>query len=261
MIISCPQCNTRYRLDDHLLKAQENKVRCSRCRHVFLARPGKDSEQPAVFESDIEGGEGSESRSRPAGAKPAARGPRTSGRKTILLLCLLLLLLLTAGGYLYFPQLKAFLPFLGGTSQTTSLSQKQGDSLNDLSQITFTDVRQYMVDNEKIGKLLIIEGKAVNESQVPVEMVKVQSAIFDGQGQVLESKTFHCGNTLSLFQLQVLNQQEMESALTSKVGVLTNNSNLRPGQEVSFMTVFFNPPETMAEFSLKVVQATPVGQD
>ena len=261
MIISCPQCKTRYRLDDHLLKDQGNKVRCSRCRHVFLARPGEGSEAPSVLESDIEAGESAASPDRSSGTKSTARDPRRSGRKMLLLLCLLLLLLLLAGGYVYYPQLKASLPFLGGTSLPTSLSQKQDDALSDLSQITFTDVRQYMVDNEKIGKLLIIEGKAVNESRVPVEMVQIHSSIFNGQGEVLKSRTFYCGNTLSLFQLQVLNQQEMESALASKVGVLTNNSNLRPGQEVSFMTVFFNPPETMAEFSLKVVQATPVNQD
>ncbi|HEY5512260.1 MAG TPA: DUF3426 domain-containing protein [Geomonas sp.] len=37
MILQCDQCNTRFRLDDAKLKPGGVKVRCSKCRHVFLA--------------------------------------------------------------------------------------------------------------------------------------------------------------------------------------------------------------------------------
>jgi hypothetical protein len=79
--------------------------------------------------------------------------------------------------------------------------------------------------------------------------------VYDEQGQALREKEFLCGNTVSLFQLQVLSQGELESALNSKVGVLTNNSNLGPGQEVEFMTVFPKPDKGLSEFSLKVIKA------
>ena len=43
MILQCDQCNTRFRLDDAKLKPGGVKVRCSKCRHVFLA--GADFKQ------------------------------------------------------------------------------------------------------------------------------------------------------------------------------------------------------------------------
>jgi len=37
MILQCEQCHTRFRLDDSKLKPGGVKVRCSKCRHVFIA--------------------------------------------------------------------------------------------------------------------------------------------------------------------------------------------------------------------------------
>lgn len=37
MILQCDQCNTKFRLDDSKLKPGGVKVRCSKCRHVFIA--------------------------------------------------------------------------------------------------------------------------------------------------------------------------------------------------------------------------------
>lgn len=259
MIITCPQCKTRYRLADDLLTDQESKVRCSRCQHVFHAFPAELSpvsqeDSATVFQEPRQ-----ESDSPAQDPETAPPETKTRSRKSLLLLILLLLLLMAVGVYLSAPQLKTLLPFWGQSSSPTSLAQRtQSSSFENLEQITFSDVRQYMVDNEKIGKLLIIEGTAVNESQVAVEMIKIQSEIYDEQGQTLQRQSFYCGNTLSSFQLQVLDQKEMSSALKSKVGILTHNSNLSPGQEVPFMSVFFNPPEAMAEFSLKVIQAKAV---
>ncbi|MCF8061643.1 MAG: zinc-ribbon domain-containing protein [Deltaproteobacteria bacterium] len=45
MIVACEQCQSRFRLDDSLLKDEGSKVRCSRCGHVFLVRPSR-AEQP-----------------------------------------------------------------------------------------------------------------------------------------------------------------------------------------------------------------------
>jgi len=39
MIVRCEGCSTKYNLDESVLKEEGSKVRCSRCRHVFLAYP------------------------------------------------------------------------------------------------------------------------------------------------------------------------------------------------------------------------------
>ena len=49
MIVTCNRCSTKYNLDESLLKEGGSKVRCSRCRHVFVAYP---SEEPSKLEFD-----------------------------------------------------------------------------------------------------------------------------------------------------------------------------------------------------------------
>ena len=76
MIIECENCASRFNLDDSLLKIGGSKVRCSICRHVFIAYPPEEVpvKEPATgqfLEEDLEetfsldsgpdlGGEGTE---------------------------------------------------------------------------------------------------------------------------------------------------------------------------------------------------------
>lgn len=121
--------------------------------------------------------------------------------------------------------------------------------------IMLQNVRQYYVSNEKAGQLFVIEGKAVNNFKSPKEMIKLEATLFDEKGGSLASQEDLAGNTVSLFQLQVMTRDELKNALASQVGVLTNNTNIAPGGEAPFMVVFFDPPETVKEFGVKVVDA------
>jgi len=121
--------------------------------------------------------------------------------------------------------------------------------------IVLQNVRQYFVTNDKAGQLCVIEGKAVNKFKTPKEMIKLKANLFDDKGAVIAEQTALCGNTVSLFQLQVMTKAELETALSSQVGVLTNNTNIQPDGETPFMFVFFSVPENLAEFVVKVVDA------
>ena len=121
--------------------------------------------------------------------------------------------------------------------------------------IMLQNVRQYYVSNEKAGQLFVIEGKAVNNFKTPKEMIKLQATLFDDKGASLASQDALAGNTVSLFQLQVMTRDELKAALSSQVGVLTNNTNIQTGGETPFMVVFFDPPEAVKEFGVKVVDA------
>ncbi len=69
MIITCNECNTRFNVDESLLKETGLKVRCSKCKNVFLAHPsslyeeqGKAGEvetesEAAITDEEIELGE------------------------------------------------------------------------------------------------------------------------------------------------------------------------------------------------------------
>lgn len=43
MKLTCPACTTRYLVDPRAIGAAGRKVRCARCKHVWLARPPEDA--------------------------------------------------------------------------------------------------------------------------------------------------------------------------------------------------------------------------
>lgn len=123
--------------------------------------------------------------------------------------------------------------------------------------ISLTNVRQFAVlENEKAGKMLVVEGRAVNNFPTPKEMIRVRVSLQDAQGQTLESQIVTCGNTLSLFQLQIMGKTEIEASLSSELGILSSNVGLKQGQGVPFNAVFFEPPATVAKYNVEVVSAT-----
>jgi len=57
MIITCKACNASFNLDESLLKPEGSKVRCSKCKEIFMAYPPvppKEAEKPDDIISDLE---------------------------------------------------------------------------------------------------------------------------------------------------------------------------------------------------------------
>lgn len=50
MVISCPECSTRFRVDENKIPAQGAKIRCARCKHVFAVTP--PAPEPAVLNEE-----------------------------------------------------------------------------------------------------------------------------------------------------------------------------------------------------------------
>ncbi|QGY39866.1 DUF3426 domain-containing protein [Pseudodesulfovibrio cashew] len=200
------------------------------------------------------------------GLDETAEEPK-SNRKQLGCLVILLVVLLGLGAAIYFrawtllgvdlgtyfqnvPYIgKLFMEETGGDGETAP-----GESPADrVRKIELRNVKQYYVANEKTGNLFVVEGKAVNKFTTPKERIKVEVVLYDGTGNVLTSKSFLCGNVLSQFQLQVQTRKEIEEGLASEVGILSNNTFLRPGASTPFMAVFFEPPAGVKEFLVKVV--------
>lgn len=47
MIVTCKKCDTRYKMDDASFVKPKIKVRCAKCRHVFVASKPQSAEQPS----------------------------------------------------------------------------------------------------------------------------------------------------------------------------------------------------------------------
>jgi predicted Zn finger-like uncharacterized protein len=332
MIVTCPNCTTKFRLPDDKVGPDGVKLRCGKCKHIFHIDPlsppppsdlrdfdypddsGVPTERPGAYAEP-------EPREAPSGAAPppadqtsdqdagklfeseayeddegtgktqtdfnlddisdiditgkkgkGASSKDVKRRSLIVALCLFGLVVVTLAAVFFFdlwpgakdgqpptpPSAEQAKPGDTATQEEKPAGEKAAEKPDESSKvkdIVLQNVRQYYVTNEKAGQLFVIEGKAVNNFKSQKEMIKLEAALFDEKGAVLISQDILGGNTVSLFQLQVMTKPELESALSSQVGVLTNNTNLAPGAETPFMIVFFDPPEAVKEFGVKVVDA------
>ena len=233
MEIVCSNCNSKFNLPDTAVRPGA-KLRCSVCKTVF-ALPDKTPE---------DGAEGAHGQPPPHEPLRMAKPVRS---KKILLLCLLGLVILGGGGGGLWWYLQGNAGDIPATlSSSIPLAQK-------VEKLTMRNVRQYYVTNEKIGPISVIEGKVINGFPAPKELIEVEAALYGQDKSPLVSKKQFAGTSLSLFQLQVLGEKELEAFINNKLDVLANNTNIPPGGEVPFMVLFYNPPPTVTEFGVKIV--------
>ena len=235
MEIVCPNCGSKFNLPDAAIRPGA-KLRCSVCKHVFHLsdKPQKDSVDDA--------------RGRHAPHEPLPMAKPARSRKKIVLFCLLALIILggAAGGGLWW-HMKGKAGMIPAASPSAiPLAQK-------VEKLTMRNVRQYYVVNEKIGPISVIEGRVVNGFPTTKELIEVEAALYGQDKSPLVSKRQFAGTSLSLFQLQVLGENELETFINNKLEVLANNTSIPPGGEVSFMVLFYNPPPTVMEFGVKIV--------
>jgi predicted Zn finger-like uncharacterized protein len=260
MLIDCPSCGTRYRISGDNLRPDGSKLKCTRCGHIFVgsvydamvedvASEGAQEESSERTASDFEG----------IGEEETGRAEKGKPRRRIRLLLLFLFLLLLAAaafGYIRYTGMTIQLSFLQQTSPRaeTELDQR-AESEEVVQDISLRNVSQYMVRNKHIGSILVIEGKAVNESGGPKEGIELKATVFDEQGEKLRDKEFVCGKSVSLAQLQSYTQKELESEFSSHLSRMSAAQQVETGEALPFMAVFYSPPQKMAEFSLEVLRA------
>ncbi len=226
MEIKCPNCGSRFNLPDQLAKPGV-KLRCSVCKTVFTYEP----EVPLAEQG------------------PLLEMPIKKKLPLVKLALILVLVLACAGGGWYYYSLKS-----------AAMQPNEQEIAKQIKLLTMRNVRQYYVDNEKVGKVFVIEGRVINEFPQPKELITVEGQIYDKDMKTLAVKKQLGGVQLSLFQLQVLSEKEMESFLNNKVEILTNNTNVPRGGEVPFMVLFYAPPKGVAEFGVKIVDARDVAE-
>lgn len=203
--------------------------------------------------------------------KPAKEKGETSKTKKIILAASLgfALLLGISGAAAYFFEFWPFAkpgpavqtPASGTGEQASSVmenaqgtpaqpAKEQGPDYS--AQLQFESFTNHVVENEKLGKVLVIEGKLVNRSPVAVGEIAIEVTLLDAKEAALETKVFMAGPKASFFDLRTMDKEALDSRLNSKQEILLNNSNVKPGEEVPFMVAFQGFPPTVANYSLKL---------
>lgn len=124
-----------------------------------------------------------------------------------------------------------------------------------IKNISLMGLKQYYVDNERMGPLVVIEGRARNDFEVPKSFITVEAQLYDTEGKVVAAQQQFCGVQLAPVQLSMLSKDDMVKALTNKFEIYATNVNVKPGGESPFMIVFMFPPTNIAKFAVRVVDA------
>ncbi|WP_243363553.1 DUF3426 domain-containing protein [Fundidesulfovibrio terrae] len=283
MKVECPSCQTKYNLPDDKIGPEGATVRCSLCKHVFHvdapesedfpgfgdtgAAPawpveGDEEQAPGDFAGHLE----SERKKDPFDHGAVSVSEFTSidfgqpeqpkaGRshKTMILGAVLgLVILLGIGGTAaYFFELWPFAK-KPATSAMENAPTPPAPATDYSAQLPFESYTNYFVENDKVGKLFVIEGKLVNRSPVVLGQISIEATLLDAKEAPVVSKVITAGPKASNFELKTLSKEDLESRLNSRQEILLNNSQVKPGDEVPFMVAFVDIPDTVRNFSLKL---------
>ena len=254
MIITCPKCETTFSLPDELYRPGK-KARCSQCSVVFVmpaAEPAEDIDAPIHANYSFTSG----------GVNASGTGSQKRWYIFLGLACALVAVLLY-GAYLIYSSYTPSAPSRpvadtqpavadsSAAPPAVQSAQKAADQL--INSISLDDIRQFLVENVEIGRLMVIQGFAVNSGETSKDYIRIEARILDEDNNVLVRPQQVCGVPLTLFQLQTLTEKDLEETLNNRTPILVNNTNVPHNGKVPFVVVFPNPPETMRTFEVQVV--------
>lgn len=286
MKVECPNCQTKFNLPDDMVGPDGANVRCSLCKHVFHVDAPTPEDFPGFGDSGatpdwpVEGEEEHPSRDdfgaqldaerkkdpfEDAGVSSSdfasidfgkAEKPSQGASKKTALLAVVLGLVVFAGigaTAAYFFEFWPFAKKPATSAMENAPPTAHKEAAPDYSaQLPFESYTNYFVDNDKVGKLFVIEGKLVNRSPATLGQITIEATLLDSKEAPVLSKVITAGPKASNFELKTLSKEDLESRLASRQEILLNNGQVKPGDEVPFMVVFTNIPDNVKNFSLKL---------
>jgi predicted Zn finger-like uncharacterized protein len=211
MILTCPQCSTRYHVDPTSLGAPGRMVRCASCGNRWRATPPADT--PRVVEFQPAAPAGAAPRMWPVVASPEPTGGRGSASLVAWLLGVLVILLVACA-------VIGRNEIVAGFPASAAIYQKLGLPVTLQLGLQFEGVVSRRVEEGGIA-VLVVEGSIVNVTDLSRPVPAVSITLLDGSGREL--------------------QQELFQALESE---------LAGGAKTSFSARLVNPAEQARNFSV-----------
>jgi len=249
MVITCESCRTRFRIDSDKLNKPRNKVRCSKCKNIFIVEQPDEDGLIHIEISDEESAfiPGTIPEQIIKATEQAKKIERRSLRKKILVAGAAAVLIVVIVVLVFGPG--SWLPVFTSKSPSTGPPKPV---------VTITDsVQAYYLENVHSGQVLVIEGEVLNESSKPVSFVMIEGKLFNSKDTVAQIQRCYVGNSFTRKEITNLNLNEMQERMMNREGKNLKNVRIPPAGKAPFMLVFHNLPEvsTLSNYSVNVISS------
>ncbi len=120
-----------------------------------------------------------------------------------------------------------------------------------------SDINNKFVENSKIGKLLVITGKAKNGYSDARSYISITCKLYI-KGKILsKTKTVYCGTVLSEPDLINMDFDAINNRLSNRFGDNKSNVKVKEGSIIPFMIVFADLPENLDELTIEAAGSFP----
>ncbi len=117
--------------------------------------------------------------------------------------------------------------------------------------IALLNVKQSFENNDEAGLLFVVKGDARNDYSGNRSRIRIKGVVYDGAGNIIESKSVYGGNVLTKTELEGLAVALMTEKLSNPSGMNESNVNVRPGRTIPFMVIFEGLPGDLGDFSVE----------
>lgn len=224
MVVTCPSCKRKYRIEENRIRAPFQKMRCSKCGHVFVyQKPG--SVAPTMEEDAIQ---------LPDEAETKEKKKSSKGHKGILIsaLAVLVVAAIGVGLYIYWQN------YLGAGDRWLSIRKVEGQEIV-----------------VKDGRVFFITGTIANGSTKARKYVTLRAKLFDREGKVLTQQDALAGMALPREEVQQMRRAEIERKVSEFRLLAIETFMLDRHKELPFSITFFDDFEKAKEFTVEIIES------
>jgi len=283
MIIRCEKCDSRFNIDERILKGGGSKVRCSVCKNVFIVFPPHEGRQvEETDEDDFAVADTAEldrfpvKKSARPGSEDEAAGesfdklfedaleediqyieaPEHEDKQELteradeeaagkLKKGRSHVLLITLVIILVLIVSALIVYFLAPDILPDSLKPVNKEEITDTGtqRLGFKDVSGSFLMNNMAGQLYIIKGDVINNYPKSRSSILLKGNILDVKGKSVKQKFAYAGNTFTEDQLRKVSMEEIDKGLKNQAGIGDINVNIGSGDSVPFMIIFDGLPD------------------
>jgi predicted Zn finger-like uncharacterized protein len=247
MVITCESCGAKFRLDSEKLNKPRNKVRCSKCKNIFVVEQPEEDGLIHIEISDEESAfiPGTIPQQIGRAVAPETKETWLSKKKILLAAAACALIVIILG-----------LVFGPGSSLLIPVKTPPKEPAQPV--VTIMDsVQAYYLENVHSGQVLVIEGEVLNESSKPVSFVMIEGKLYNNNDTAALVERCYAGNSLTRKEIANLKITEIQEKIMYREGKNLKNVRIPPAGKVPFMLVFHNLPEmsTLSNYSVNVVSS------